>query len=103
MAAMLPTNETVNITGVKSYFDYVQTVSSGSFFPMILFGLFIIMFMIFKAGTSGGKAFVGSSFIIMVFSIILTALSWLAPMYMYMTIVMTAIGVVWAYADGLTE
>ena len=99
----LPTNATVNITGAKTYFDWVQEVSDGSFFPSILLGLFVILFMILRVGTSNGKAFVGASFISMILSILLTTLGWLAPMYMYIAIVLTAIGAVWAYMDNTFE
>jgi hypothetical protein len=103
MASTLPINAAQNITGAKSYFDWVQEVSNGSFFASILLGLFIIMFMIFKGATSNGKAFIGASFICMVFAILLTTLGWLAPMYMYITIVLTAIGAVWSYMDDSFE
>jgi len=103
MASILPTNATINITGAKSYFDWVQEVSEGNFFSMILLGLFVILFMILRGGTSNGKAFVGASFIIMVLSILLTTLGWLAPMYMYIAIIITAIGAVWSYMDNAIE
>ena len=101
--AQLPTNATINITGFKTYGDWVQEVSNGSFFPFILLGLFVIIFMMFKAGTSNGKSFVGSSFICMVLAILLTTLGWLSSAYMYVSIILTAIGAVWAYHDNVYE
>jgi hypothetical protein len=103
MAAVLPTNATINITDTKTYFDWVQEVSGGNFFPAILLGLFVIFFMILKVQYSGGKAFVGSSFICTIFALFLTALGWLAPMYLYIAIILTAIGVVWAYYGDSNE
>jgi len=103
MAAILPTNATTNITDVKTYFDWVQEVSNGNFFPAILLGLFVIIFMMFRAATTNGKAFVGASFIIMAMAILLTTLGWLAPTYMYITIIITAIGAVWSYMDNALE
>ena len=103
MVSTLPINASANITGAKTYFDWVQDVSNGNFFQSILLGLFVIFFMLFRIGTTNGKAFVGSSFIIMVFSILLTTLGWLAPMYMYAAIVLTAIGAVWSYMDNSFE
>jgi hypothetical protein len=104
MPSILPTNATQNITGMKSYVDYlVNDVASGWIFPPILFGLFIIIFMLFKGNSTNGKAFAGTSFIIMVFAILLSVLNWLAPMYMYATIVMTGIGAVWAYLENANE
>lgn len=103
MAAKLPTNATVEITGFKSYFDYVQEVSSNLFMPLVLLALGIIVFFNLKQSSTNGKAFLGTSFICMVLSIILTALGWLASMYMYMAIILTAIGAVWAYLENAIE
>ena len=99
----LPTDASVNITGAKTYIDWVQEASEGSFISAILLGLFVIIFMLLRATTNNGKAFVGSSFICMIFAILLTTLGWLAPMYMYILIVMTAIGAAWAYLSDANE
>jgi hypothetical protein len=101
MPSTLPTNST--ITGGKTYFDWVQEVSNGKFMPSILFGIFVILFMLFKTVTSNGKAFVGSAFICMVTSIFLSTLGWMAPSYMYATIILTAIGSVWAFLEDKQE
>lgn len=101
MPTTLPTNAT--ITGGKTYFDWVQSASDGKFFPSFLFGIFIILFMMFKSGTSTGKAFVGSSFIVMVISILLTTLGWMNNGYMYATIILTAVGAVWSFLEDKTE
>ena len=103
MAANLPTNATIEIEGAKTYFDWVSETSGGLFFPSVLFGIFIILFMSLKAGTSAGKAFAGSAFVCMVASILLTALGWMASKFMYATILLTAIGVVWSYLEGKNE
>jgi hypothetical protein len=103
MPATLPTNANVTIEGAKTYFDWVQEVSNGSFFPSILFGLFVIMFMMFKAFSSNGKAFAGSSFICMIMAILLTTLGWMRSSYMYATIILTALGVVWSYLEDKVE
>lgn len=101
MATQLPTNTT--ITGGKTYFDWVQQISDGKFFPSFLFGIFIILFMLFKSGTTNGKAFAGSAFIVMVTSILLTTLGWMSNGYMYATIILTAIGVVWSFLEDKVE
>ena len=99
----LPTDASVNITGAKTYIDWVQEASEGSFIPAILLGLFVIIFMLLRATTNNAKAFLGTSFICMIFAILLTTLGWLAPMYMYILIVMTAIGAAWAYLSDANE
>lgn len=101
MATQLPTNTT--ITGGKTYFDWVQQISDGKFFPSFLFGIFIILFFMFKTTTSNGKAFAGSAFLVMVMSILLTTLGWMASSYMYATIVLTAVGVVWSFLEDKVE
>ena len=103
MAHTLPTEANITIEGGKTYFDWVQQVSDGNFFGMILLGIFVILFSILRVGTNSGKAFVGSSFICMALAILLTTLGWLAPMYMYITILLTAIGAVWAYMSDSYE
>jgi hypothetical protein len=104
MGVILPTNATNNITGFYSLGQYVQEASGDIFFPAILFGLFIILFVITKSMIiTNGKSFVGSSFIIMILGIMLSTLGFLAPKFMYITIIMTAVGAVWAYVEGKTE
>jgi hypothetical protein len=103
MATILPSNATVEIEGAKTYFDWVSEASGGAFFPSMLFGIFIILFMNFKAGTSNGNAFVGSAFICMIAGIFLTALGWMSSKFMYATILLVAIGAVWAFLEGKNE
>lgn len=103
MATQLPTESNITIDGAKTYVDWVQEASNGNFFNAILFGLFIIIFMMFKGFTPNGKAFLGSSFICMIISIMLSMLQWLPPGMMYGFIILTAIGVVWAFVEDKTE
>ena len=104
MAKTLPINATENITNGISLFRYVNNdASAGKFMPSMLFTLFIILFVMLKGSLSTAKAFVVTSFLTMVSAIMLTTLGFLAPMYMYVTILMTAIGAVWAYLDNTYE
>lgn len=93
----LPTE--MNVTDGKGLFDWVQSVSNGSFFPSMTLGLFVVLFMLFRAGTTNPKAFVGSSFICMIISILLTTLGWMSVSMMYVSILITAIGAIWAYLE----
>ena len=100
VASQLITNATNNITGMYTIFQYVQEVSV-NFFPMILFALFIILFVIFRGGsTSNSKPFAVASFFTMVMSIMFRALSFIDNKWMYVSITIVAISVVWLHLDN---
>ena len=61
MGVILPTNATNNITGFYSLGQYVQEASGDVFFPAILFGLFIILFVITKSSISTNPSTATSS------------------------------------------
>ena len=100
---ILPTNASTNITDMRTYFSWVSETSSGVFFPSVLFGVFIILFMMFRSSQTNGKAFLGASFLCMIFSVMLSVLGWLSPSYMYVAIVLTALGGAWAWLDDSSE
>ena len=96
----LPTNESyANVTGMYSLFEYIQKVSSGWFFLMILFALFIIVFISLKQ-YSNSKAFAGASFLCMILSIIMRTLGFISSTWMYLCILLVAISVVWLHIDS---
>jgi hypothetical protein len=95
----LPTQTNTTIEDVTSFFDYISEASSGLFFNSMLFGIFIILFMMFRGSTSNGKSFAGSSFICMILSIIFRVLGWTSTGIMYTFILFTGIGAVWAYLE----
>lgn len=99
MATKLPTEANVSIEDAKTFFDYISEASGGKFFNGILFGIMVILFMLFRGGTSNGKAFVGSTFICMLMSILLRTLGWVSNGIMYTFILLTGVGVVWAYLE----
>jgi hypothetical protein len=104
MATRLPINATENVTDGYTLFKYINNdASGGKFMPSILFTLFIILFVMMKGFMSTAKAFVGTSFICMVSAIMLTTLGFLSSTYMYITILMVAIGAVWAYLEDRIE
>jgi len=96
----LPTNESyVNITGMYSFFEYVQNVSGGWFFLMILFAIFIIIFISLK-NYSNSKAFAGASFLCMILSIMMRVLGFISNAWMYLCIILVAVSVVWLHIDN---
>lgn len=100
---VLPSEASNNITGMYTYMQWVQEASDGYFIPMIMFGLFVVLFVISKSFGSSGKAFVGSSFIVMIMSIIFTTQGFMASQYMYITIILTAVGTIWAFLENKFE
>ncbi|WP_298753572.1 hypothetical protein [uncultured Arcobacter sp.] len=99
----MPTNATEQVTGIYTYFKWVQETSAGQFFLWILFGLFILFYLSIKQYTSNGRAFLASSFFCMAISAILTVLQLLNSMYAYAFILLTGIGVVWSYLENRVE
>lgn len=92
MATALPTG--ANITGLYSFFQYVQLISDDWFFILILFGIFVIMFISMKAYSSS-KAFITSSFFCMILAILLRTIGFISNKWMYLLIIMVALGVAW--------
>ncbi len=80
--------------GIYEFFDYVNIVSDGLFFPVILLVLWIVTFVATK-NFSNSRAFTIASFIGAVLSIPLAVLDLVAPRYMYLLIFLTSVGAVW--------
>lgn len=94
--------------GIYEFFRYVNNVSSGLFFPVILLVVWIISFitMLFSGSAdrpSASKAWVFSSFLTMVLAIPLTVMDLVASKYMYMTILFLGIGVLWLILENARE
>ena len=81
--------------GIVGLLTYGSDVSGGLLFPMVLLAIFAITFITGLYSTSVGKALTFASFISMVIGIMLAVLDLLAPRYMYLCIVLLAIGVFW--------
>jgi len=84
-------NET---SGIFEFFKYTNDVSGGIMFPTILMVIWFILFISTKQFSSS-RAWTYSSFITSIMAIILSVLGLIAPRWMYLTIFMTAIGMVW--------
>lgn len=83
--------------GLLGMMQYVNTVSDGIFFPLILLAIGIIIFLTSLNVTEASKSFTFTCFILFVLSIPLGILGVLAPKYMYMSIIMLALGVFWTW------
>ena len=98
MAYDLPTTDQ-NITSLYGAFGYVQDVSSGWFFLMILFAIFIIVFISMKNYTSS-RAFAGASFLNMILAIILRTLGFISNKWMYLSIILVGGSAIWLHIDN---
>ena len=93
----LPTDQ--NLTGMFSLFEYVQGVSDGTFFPMILFAIFIIVFVSLKM-YSTPRAFAGAAFFNFVIGGILGILGLIAPWVAYLGVIIVGFAVVWLHIEN---
>jgi len=82
-----------NITKLVDLAVWTNSVTTGFFWPLILFGLFIILFMSFKQYPTE-RAFAASSFITMLIAIMLGIIG-LVSAYIYVgTIILAAIALI---------
>jgi len=88
-----------NLTGMYSLFQYIQGVSEGTFFPMILFAIFIITFISLKM-YSTQRAFAGAAFLNFVLSGILGVLGLISSMWAYLGVVIVGFAVIWLHIEN---
>ena len=81
------------IVSLDGYFIYLTSLEP-LIFPLIMLGIFVILLIATKL-FSGRVAFTFSSFICTVLTIPLAILGFMAPMYMYLFVVLTGFGVLW--------
>ena len=100
-APQLITNATVNVTGMYTFFQYVQEVTSNWFFILFLFALLIILFVVFRGSSySNSKPFAASCFFVMVLSILFRVLDFIPNKWMYIFITITAGSAVWLHLEN---
>ena len=87
-----PTGNETN--GFYNLFGYINRVSGGIFWPIMLLVLWIITFLAIKQ-YSTSRAWTFASFFCAILSIPLAVLDYIAPVYMYMCIFLTIVGFVW--------
>lgn len=84
--------------GLFEYFKYVNSVSEGIFMPIILFVIWIVSFIgIYNTGLepSSSRSFLFASFLISILSIMSVIMGFLAVKFMYLSFILTAIGILW--------
>ena len=96
----LPTNATENITGIYTMVKYINNdVSGGVFALMILLAIFIIIFIALKNFRTS-RAFVTAAFINMILAIIMRTLQLISNVWMYLSIILVGVGVIWLHSDN---
>ena len=81
--------------GFYEIFKFVGVTSTaGLFWPVMLMVTWVISFMALK-GYSTSRAFTFASFFCSVLGIIMATLDFMAPRWMYLSIMLTLIGFVW--------
>jgi len=89
--AMPTNNQTQDIT---SFFGYVNTLTEGLFFPMIMLVVWVIIFIASKQYDTP-RAWTAASLICSFLSVPLAVGGLVAPWVMYMFFVLSAGGVLW--------
>lgn len=82
-----------NITKMADIAVYCNSVTSGFFWPLILFGLFCILFFSFL-GYGANRAFSGSSFITMIIAIMMGVIGLVSAYVWVGTIILAAIALI---------
>jgi uncharacterized membrane protein len=93
-------NYTESQEGILTLFTYINTVTDGLFFAIMLLAIFLIIFItsIYRTNTSRALAF--SSFLTFVISLPLVVLNLLNSKYIYLIGLIMAIGVFWSILDN---
>lgn len=96
--APYPMPDNNDTQGFLELFTYINNVTDGLFFPMILFIIWIVTFIASKI-FSNSRAFTVASFITSFLSMMLAVLGLAAPKYAYLSIILLAAGILWIKLD----
>lgn len=86
--------------GILGMMSYVNTISDGIFFPVIMLVLYAILFMISINVTNPSKAFLFTSFIAFALAVPLAILGLFAASYMYLIVFLLGVGVIWVILEN---
>ena len=91
----------LNSTNTASLYTIAQFLTPYNFMPLVLGAIWIIAFIgSIAEGRQASRAWIFSSFITAILSIILALVGLLNPQFMYITYIMVAGGVVWYKLDN---
>ena len=80
--------------GFYEYFNYVNVVSTGLFFPVMMFVIWIIAFFALKQYSSA-RAWTFASFFCSILSILLAVMDLISSKFMYVFFIFLVVGLVW--------
>ena len=87
-----------NSTGLLYLFNLDNSFSGGTFVPLLLLALWVIIFLSGLATipyNKGARSFLFASFICAILSIPLAVVNLVSPTYMYLLIVLAGFGMFW--------
>ena len=90
-------NETAGLFELSKYIGISAT--AGLFWPVMLLVIWIVSFLGFKQYSSS-RAWTFASFFCAILGMFLAVLNLMAPRWMYLSIIMTLIGLVWLKLEG---
>lgn len=91
---------TGNLSTTSDLFIQINSWTDSYFFPAIVFSLFFIMWIRLSFTQPVNRAFAVSSFIGMIFTILLRLANVINTQIMVTFIIFTGIGIVWAYYEN---
>lgn len=91
--------------GLFQYFGYINRAADGLFFPVILLVVWFISFISIFSSSGGNRpaaarGFAFSSFLTSILSIMLAIMGFLAPKFMYLNFILTAVGILWVKLES---
>jgi len=91
--------------GLYEFIRYTNVASEGLFFPLILLAIWMIVFvsLLFSGNLdrpSASKSWITASFIILISSIPLSLMDLLNSRYVYISILLLGIGIVWIVLES---
>jgi len=91
--------EELNTTNTQDFyflFSYINDVTGGLFFPVILGSIWIIFFILsLSRGGDASRSWLFSSFICSILGILLGLMGLINVQYIYFLIFLTAFGILW--------
>lgn len=89
-------------TNMYTLFGYVNnTATGGLFMPITLLVIWIVSFVgAISEGRQASRAFIFSSFVLGILSILCSLIGFLNPQFMYFSFLMVGIGLIWYKLDN---
>jgi len=94
--AYYPVMNATDTEDMFTLFRFVNTVASNLFFPIMLLVIFSITLIgSVLAGKPAYRGFVYASFVCAILSILLSLMNFMSKQYMYLSVLLVGIGLIW--------